>query len=642
MGEDDSQRLIELIGLVADGGAGVDWQALEDAAPDESLKSAIRELRTIAGVGAVHASQVGDGLITPPPPPSPPSTELTREITPGVDPDDTTSPVLVPPAAETWGNFRLVRKIGEGSYGEVFEALDTFLDHRVALKLLKLVVERSRILHEARMLVRLRHPNVIAVHGADVHKGRLGFWMEFIDGHTLAEVVAREKVRSAGEAAVIGQDLCRALAAVHFIGIVHRDIKAQNVMRESGTGRIVLMDFGAGELLTALRSAAGRTIGTPLYLAPELFEGEPASKRSDIYATGVLLFYLVTGLFPVQAASYEELRRHHAGGIRRRLADVRPDLPDPFVRIVEKMIAPVPEHRYESANDVREALEAFVAPTVATGGTPVGVQWTWRRVLAGIAAAAGGVTFLGYIACRTFEIVMGIGPEFTSGLGTYLIVGMRALFPFIVFWVAFGAVTAAVRLAWRSLAGRWWPRRMRKWPRPDPAVAATVIFVVAVAGWVTICWKFVAMFLALEELKGNGPLSPSTLATLESTDFFNAHGLYSAGWSFLLILAVAYWFRPLERLSRDTTVVSVMKWATVAVAFLTVAMAVMPRRIVWDQFGLVQFGTQRAFVIANRGPELLLYWPRGDRPLHRRVTIGDEGLVRSATALQLFDPKASD
>jgi len=169
---DDSQRLVELIELVADGGAGVDWQALENAAPDESLKSAIRELRTIAGVGAVHASQVGDGAATPVPAAAPAAPPLTR----GVDPDDTTSPVLVPPAAETWGNFRLVRKIGEGSYGEVFEALDTFLDHHVALKLLKLVVERSRILHEARMLVRLRHPNVIAVHGADVHKGRLGFW----------------------------------------------------------------------------------------------------------------------------------------------------------------------------------------------------------------------------------------------------------------------------------------------------------------------------------------------------------------------------------------------------------------------------------------------------------------------------------
>src|SRR6185369_13520102 len=119
---DESERLIELIALVADGGAGVDWQALEDAAPDESLRHAIRELRTIAGVGAVHATQVGDGTFTPPldlPVSEPPSDSTPDFEAP--DPDDTTSPVQVPPASETWGNFRLVRKIGEGAYGEVYE-----------------------------------------------------------------------------------------------------------------------------------------------------------------------------------------------------------------------------------------------------------------------------------------------------------------------------------------------------------------------------------------------------------------------------------------------------------------------------------------------------------------------------------------
>jgi hypothetical protein len=382
-------------------------------------------------------------------------------------------------------------------------------------------------------------------------------------------------------------------------------------------------------------------IGTPLYLAPELFDGSPATKQSDIYAAGVLLFYLVTGVFPVQATSYEELRQHHLRGMRRKIADIRPDLPDSFARIVEKMIAPDPGARYESANAVREALEAFVAPNVAGAGTRAS-QWTWRRVVAGIAAMAGGVIVLGYIACRTFEVVMGIGPEFTSGLGTYVTVGMQGLFPFFFFWVGFGAVTAAIRLAWRWLPVSRWLPRMGNWPRVDPVIWATLIFVVAVAGWLAICWKFAALFIALDELKASGPLSPSTLAALESHDFHNAHGLYSAAWSFLLILAAAYGFRLLERQSRDTAFVSIMKWATVAVAFLTVATAVLPRRLVWDQFGLAQFGSQRAFVIASRGPELLLYWPRGDRPLHRRVTLGDQGLVLSGTARQLFDPRAGD
>ena len=165
----------------------------------------------------------------------------------------------MPPAAapKRWGHLLLVRKIGEGAFGEVYEALDTWLDHPRALKLLKPEVasraSAPQILHEARKLVRVRHPNVVMVYGADIHDGRVGFWMELIEGQTLEERGERRTLQR--REASIGQDLCRALAAVHPQSL-HRDIKAQNVMRADG-GRIVLMDFGAGDS----RVGAGRPRG---------------------------------------------------------------------------------------------------------------------------------------------------------------------------------------------------------------------------------------------------------------------------------------------------------------------------------------------------------------------------------------------
>ena len=213
-----------------------------------------------------------------------------------------------------WGHLLLVKKIGEGTFGEVYEAIDTWLDHRRALKLLKPHIgdaaSAHQILHEARKLVRVRHPNVVMVHGADKHDGRVGFWMDLIEGHTLEERVGHGRL-SAGEATYIGQEVCSALAAVHQADLVHRDVKAQNVMRASDGGRIILMDFGAGEFRSA--RSEGPTQGTPLYLAPEMFAGTPASAQSDIYALGTLLFYLVSGRFPVEGNPFPRSPSHIIG-----------------------------------------------------------------------------------------------------------------------------------------------------------------------------------------------------------------------------------------------------------------------------------------------------------------------------------------
>jgi serine/threonine-protein kinase len=278
------------------------------------------------------------------------------------------------------------------------------LEREVALKLMRAAEEDEALLQEARMLARLRHPNVVTVYGVDRHDGRSGVWMDFVEGETLAAIVEQRGAFGAHEALLAGSDVCRALAAAHQSGLLHRDIKAQNVMRERG-GRIVLMDFGLGH-----ETAAGEPAdfgGTPLYMAPELLEGEPATVRSDLYAVGVLLFHLATGTYPVEGSTVLELREAHAARNARSLRDLRPDLPSAFNRAVERATAHDPSHRFATAGQMTVALEAalgtrrFAVPITrrafwwtASPLAVAGASAIWYRQHRASAAVAAGASLL--------------------------------------------------------------------------------------------------------------------------------------------------------------------------------------------------------------------------------------------------------
>jgi eukaryotic-like serine/threonine-protein kinase len=149
--------------------------------------------------------------------------------------------------------------------------------------------------------------------------------------------------------------VCGAVAAIHAASVVHRDIKAQNVMREPG-GRLVLMDLGASVDVSRDDIGVGNLAGTPLYMAPELFEGGHATVASDIYAVGVLLYRLVTSDFPIHAQSIGDVRRAHRSAALRSLRDVRPDLPAAYIRTVERCLAHDPDKRFHSAAALERAL----------------------------------------------------------------------------------------------------------------------------------------------------------------------------------------------------------------------------------------------------------------------------------------------
>ena len=263
---------------------------------------------------------------------------------------------------EHWGPLRIIEQVGRGTFGDVYRAWDTRLDREVALKILRRQESSessgSTVIEEGRLLARVRHPNVVTVYGAERIGGRVGVWMEFVHGSTLETELREHGPFEVERVIQIGVQLGDALGAVHRAGLLHRDLKAHNVMRDRD-GRLLLADFGAGERLDTRGAHPGRAIGTPLYAAPEVVAGHPATRQSDIYSLGVLLYRLTTGRYPVEGRTLEDVREAHAQGARASLRAVRPDLPNALVSAIERAIDHDPAGRYDSAEALRDAFSSL-------------------------------------------------------------------------------------------------------------------------------------------------------------------------------------------------------------------------------------------------------------------------------------------
>ena len=304
------------------------------------------------------------------------------------------APVDVPPALGAWGDFRLLDRVGHGGFGEVYRAWDPRLEREVALKLLLPNSvggdeEYRALLREARALASVQHPNIVHVYGIDRHDGRVGFWTDFVHGKTLSALIRAQGPFGYREAALIGLDVSRALSAVHRTGLLHRDIKSENVMREEG-GRILLMDFG----LSSLPQLQANISGSPNYMAPELFQGRAATVASDIYAMGVLLYFLVTGEYPVKVSKRPFAEAVAAISERRTLIDLRPDLPESFLRTVNVATEIDPAKRFASAGQLAaalaESLGAASASDLAGSTAPSrrrSKRWVWEAIIAAVVLA---------------------------------------------------------------------------------------------------------------------------------------------------------------------------------------------------------------------------------------------------------------
>lgn len=288
-------------------------------------------------------------------------------------------PELAPPRQQPalfqWGHLDVIEAIGTGASAQVYRAYDPLLDVEVALKLSRPDLgtrASAEWIGEARRLARLRHPNVVAVHGVDIHDGRAGLWLDLVDGETLAAYGQRRGPLPARELCLVGLELCNGLAAIHQAGLLHRDLKPANLLRERN-GRVLIADFGAaGSAAVAGTVPAER--GTPLMMAPELLAGGSASIASDLYSLGVVLYWLGCGRLPVQADDLDDLAlRHRQRADRPRALPAGP-LPAPLLAALEALLAIDPATRPDSALAAErllgQALQGLGAVPDAGAGEP--------------------------------------------------------------------------------------------------------------------------------------------------------------------------------------------------------------------------------------------------------------------------------
>ncbi len=267
------------------------------------------------------------------------------------------------------GRYELLALVGAGGMGSVYRARDRELDEIVALKMLnaeligsEAMLERFR--REVKLARRIAHPNVARVHDIGEHAGQRFLTMEFIAGQSLGTKLGREPRLSLGRAVSLALGICAGVSAAHAAGVVHRDLKPDNVMLKDD-GQPVVTDFGIARSVQqhdVKQTALGAVVGTPAYMAPEQVEGSSVDERTDVYALGVLLFELLTGRLPFEGDSPYVVAAKRLSEPAPDPRQARADIPDAVARVVLTCLARDPAHRYASVDALASALAA-AAPT---------------------------------------------------------------------------------------------------------------------------------------------------------------------------------------------------------------------------------------------------------------------------------------
>ena len=255
------------------------------------------------------------------------------------------------------GRYSIERELGRGGMGIVLLARDVALDRLVAIKLLPRhlaasVESRDRFLREARTAAGLSHPNIVPIHAVEQQGDLVFFVMGYVDGETLRERVEKSGPLPPRMALKVMQEVAWALAYAHQRGVIHRDVKPDNIMIERGTDRALVTDFGIAVGRHAGGGSAGEVVGTARYMSPEQALGETVDARSDLYSLGATMFYALTGRPPFEAANLPAIMTKQVSTPAPRLAVVRPEVPTRLAEVVDKCLQKEPALRVQTGDEV--------------------------------------------------------------------------------------------------------------------------------------------------------------------------------------------------------------------------------------------------------------------------------------------------
>jgi serine/threonine protein kinase len=260
------------------------------------------------------------------------------------------------------GQYELECEVGRGGMGVVYRARDLRLDRRVAIKTLPPhlandEIVRERFLREARTAGGLSHHNIVPIHRADEIHGQVFFVMGYIDGGALSQRIRERGTLAPSEVVRMLRDVAEALGYAHARGVIHRDVKAENILLDGMDGRALVTDFGIARLAEAAPlTSTGQLLGTVYYLSPEQISGDAVDARSDIYSLGIVGYFALAGVFPFDGTLASAVLISHVTKPAPSLASVAPRVPRVVCEIVDRCLSKSPDDRYQDCAQLANAL----------------------------------------------------------------------------------------------------------------------------------------------------------------------------------------------------------------------------------------------------------------------------------------------